>query len=56
MNCREVAQSSSGKSRGYPVAATENLIDYVRPTAQRKTKMIVIHSASNDITNKFNTM
>ena len=35
---------------------TEDLIDYIRPTARKKTKMMVILSGTNGITNKVNTL
>ena len=47
MNGREISRYSSVKIRSHPDATTENLIDYVRPTARRKTK-----NGANGITNK----
>ena len=35
---------------------TEDFIDYVRPTARKNPKMMVIHSGTNDLTYKVNTM
>ena len=54
VNGREI--SSSVKIRSHPGAATEDLIDYVRPTARKKPKMMVIHSGTNDLTYKVNTL
>ena len=39
MNGREISRSSSVKIRSHPGATTEDLIDYVRPTARKKPKM-----------------
>ena len=52
VNGREISRSSSVKIRSHPGAATEDLIDYVRPTAREMPKMIVIHSGTNDLTHK----
>ena len=56
MNGREISRSSSVKIRSHPGATTEDLIDYVRPTARKNPKMMVIHSGTNDLTNKVNTL
>ena len=56
MNGWGISRSSSVKIRSHPGAATEDLIDYVRPTARKNPKMIVIHSGTNGITNKVNTL
>ena len=56
INAREISRSSSVKIRSHPVVTTEDLIDYVRPTARKNPKMMVIHSGTNDITNKVNTL
>ena len=36
VNSREISRSSSVKIRSHPGATTEDLIDYVRPTARKK--------------------
>ena len=56
INGREISRSSSVKIRTHPGATTGDLIDYVRPTALKNPKMMVIHSGTNDITNKVNTL
>ena len=56
MNGREISRYSSVKIRSHPGAITEDLTDYVRPTARKKPKMMVIHSGTNDLTNKVNTL
>ena len=56
MNGQEILQSISVKIRSQPAARTEYLIDYVRPTARKKSKMIVIHTGTNDITNNVNVL
>ena len=52
MNGRKILRSNSVKISSHP-GATEDLINFVRPTAQ---KMMGIHSGTNDITNKVNTL
>ena len=52
----EMSRSSSVKIRSHQGATTEDLIDYVRPTARKKPKMMVIHSGTNGITNKVNIL
>ena len=56
VNGREISGSSSVKIRSHPGATTEDLIDYVRPTARKNPKMMVIHSGTNDLTCKVNTL
>ena len=56
INAQEISRSSSVKIRSHPGATTEDLIDYVKPTARKKPKMMIIHSGTNDITNKVNTL
>ena len=41
MSDREISRSSSVKIRSHPGATTQDLIDYVRPTARIEIKMIV---------------
>ena len=54
VNGREI--SSSVKIVSHPGATAEDLIDYVRPTAQKNPKMMVINSGTNDLTYKVNTL
>ena len=56
MNGWGISRSSSVKIRRHPGAATEDIIDYIRPAAQKTLKMMVIPSGTNDITNKVNTL
>ena len=56
MNGWGISRSSSVKIRSHPGATTEDIIDYIRPTAQKNPKMMVIRSGTNDITNKVNTL
>ena len=56
INAREISRSSSVKIRSHPRATIEDLIDYVRPATRKKPKMMVIHSGTNDITSKVNTL
>ena len=56
MNGWGISQSSSVKIRSHPGATTEDIIDYIRPTAQKNPKMMVICSGTSDITNKVNIL
>ena len=56
MNGWGISRSSSVKIRSHPGATTEDIIDYIRPDAQKNPKMMVIRSGTNDITNKVNTL
>ena len=56
MNGWGISRSSSVKIRSHPGATTEDIIDYIRPAAQKTPKMMVIRSGTNDITNKVNTL
>ena len=56
MNGWGISQSSSVKIKSHPGATTEDLIVYVRPTARKNPKMMVIRSVTNDITNKVNIL
>ena len=53
---REVSRDNSVKIRCHPGATTDDIIDYVRPTARKKPDMIIIHTGTNDIQNKVNTL
>ena len=56
VNGREVSRDYSAKIRCHPGATTDDNIDYVRPTARKKPDMIIIHTGTNDIQNKVNTL
>ena len=51
----EVSRDNSVKIRCLLGATTDDIIDYVRPTARKKPDMIIIHTGTNDIQNKVNT-
>ena len=55
-NGHEVSIHNSVKIRCHPGATTDDIIDYVRPTARKKPDMIIIHTGTNDIQNKVNTL
>ena len=55
VNGREASRDDSVKIRCH-LGATTDYIDYVRPTALKKTDMIIIHTGTNDIQNKVNTL
>ena len=56
VNGREVSRDNSVKIRCLLGATTDDIIDYVRPTARKKPDMIIIHTGTNDIQNKVNTL
>ena len=56
VNGREVSRDNSVKIRCHPGATTDDIIDYVRPTARKKPDMIIIHTSTNDIQNEINTL
>ena len=56
VNGREVCRDNSVKIRCHPGATTDDIIDYVRPTARKKPDMIIIHTGANDIQNKVNAL
>ena len=56
VNGHEVSRDNSVKIRYHPGATTDDIIDYVRPTAHKKPDMIIIHTGTNDIQNKVNTL
>ena len=56
VNEREVSRDNSVKIRCHPGATTDDIIDYVRPTAHKKPDMIIIHTGTNDIQNNVNTL
>ena len=55
VNEREVSRDDSIKIRCHPGATTDDIIDYVRPTARKKPDTIIIHTNTNDIQNEINT-
>ena len=52
----EVYRDNSVKIRYHPGVTTDDIIDYVRPTARKKPDTIIIHTGTNDIQNKVNTL
>ena len=56
VNGREVSKDDSVKIRCCAGATIDDIIDYLRPTTRKKPDMIVIHTGTNDIHNKFNTL
>ena len=56
VNGRNVSDYMNAKVRSHPGATTEDLTDYVKPMARKKTKMLVIHAGKNDLPNGMNTI
>ena len=56
VNGREVSKDDSVKIRCYAGATIDDIIDHLKPTTRKKPDMIVIHTGTNDIQNKFNTL
>ena len=40
--------NDSMKVRSHPGATTEDIVDYVKPIAHKKPKMLVIHTGTNE--------
>ena len=49
LNGREFSRDDSVKIRCHPGATTDDIIDYVRPTARKKPDMTIFHIGTNDI-------
>ena len=56
VNRREVSRDDPVKIRCHLGVTTDDIIDYVRPTARKKPDMIIIHTGTNDMQNKVNTL
>ena len=56
VNGREVSRDNSVKIRCHPGTTTDDIMEYVRPTACKKPDMTTIHTSTNDIQNKVNTL
>ena len=56
VNGRDVSRDNSLIIRCHPGATTDDIIDYVCPTARKKPDMIIIHTGTNDIENKVNAL
>ena len=55
VNRREVSRNDSVKIRCHPGATTDDITDYVRPTARKKPDTIIRNTGTNDIQNKVKT-
>ena len=56
VNGSEVSRDDSVQNRCHPGATTNDIKDYVGPTARKNPDMIIIHTGTNNIQNKFNTL
>ena len=56
VNGSEVSRDDSVKNRCHPGATTDDIIDYVRPTARKKPDMIIFHTGNNGVRSKVNTL
>ena len=56
VNGQNVSNFTKVKVTFHPGATTEDLIDYVKSIARRKTKMLIIHTGKNDLPNDLNTI
>ena len=55
-NGREVSPNNSVRVRSHSGPATDDFIDYVRPTVRKKPNLIIIHTRTNDIENNVNSL
>ena len=53
---RNVSDSMNAKVRSHPGATSEDLVDYEKPIAPKKPKMLVIHTGTNDLPDDMNTI
>ena len=56
VNDRDISHSHIVKVRPNPGASTHDLLDYVKTAMQKKPKVLVIHTGTNDIQQEINTM
>ena len=56
VNSGNVSGYMNLKVKSHPGATTEDLIDYVKPIARKKPKMLVIYTGTNDLSNEMNTI
>ena len=57
MSCSEISKKKNHvKIKINPGAATEDIIDYVKPSIRKKPDFSLVHSETNDLTNGINTM
>ena len=56
VNGLNVSDSMNVKVRSHPGATTEDLVDYVKPIARKKQKMLIIPTGINDLPDDMNTI
>ena len=56
VNDHNISHSHTVKVRPNPGASTHDLLDYVKTAMQKKPKVLVIHTGTNDIQQEINTM
>ena len=56
INGCNVSDSMNVKVRSHPGATTKDLVDYVKPIARKKPKMLIIHTGTNDLPDDMNTI
>ena len=56
VNGRNVSHSMNVKARSQPGATTENLVNYVKLIACKKTKILVIRTRTNNLPDDKNTI
>ena len=56
INERKVSRDDSVEIRCHPGTTTDDIIDYVRPTARKKPDMIITNTGTDDLKNKVNTL
>ena len=55
-NGRNISDSMNVKVISHPGATTEDLLDYVKPRAPKKPKMLILHTGTNDLPDDMNTV
>ena len=51
-----ISRKKHVKIKTNPGATTEDIIDYIEPSIQKKPDFLLVHSGTNDLTNGINTM
>ena len=51
-----ISKNDQIQVKTHPGAATEDIIDYIKPTIRQKPDIVIIHSGTNDLTKYVSTM
>ena len=51
-----ISKNDQVQVKTHPGAATDDIIDYIKPTISQKPDIVIVHSGTNDLTKDVNTM